>query len=200
MSEALRIVVADDEPEMRDYLQAALPRLGHQVVGTAENGRQLIECCRREKPDLIITDIKMPGLDGITAALSAHRERPTPVVVVTAYHEPQTLAQAAADNVMAYLVKPVKEPDLKAAITVAMRRFRQFLDLAKEAAETRQALEERKVIERAKGIVIKRTLVEEDEAYRRLRKLASACNRKLAEVAHSVIAAEEIFRCLDSLG
>jgi AmiR/NasT family two-component response regulator len=200
MSEALRIAVADDEPEMRDYLQTVLPRLGHRVVATAENGRQLLECCRREKPDLVITDIKMPGLDGITAALAAHRERPTPVIVVTAYHEPQTLAQAAAGNVMAYLVKPVKEADLKAAITVAMRRFGQLLDLAREAAETRQALEDRKLIERAKGVVVKRTLVDEEEAYRRLRKLASDSNSKLVEVARSVAAAEEIFHCLDRLG
>jgi response regulator NasT len=199
MCETLRIVVADDEPEMRDYLQTVLPRLGHQVVAVAEDGRQLVERCRELNPDLIVTDIKMPGEVGIAAALSAHRERPTPVILVSAYHEPETLALALVDNVMAYLIKPVTEPDLKAAITVATLRFRHFLGLVKEAADTRQALEDRKVVERAKGIVVKRTLVNEEEAYRRLRKLASDRNSKLVEVARSVVAAEEIFHHLDSL-
>jgi AmiR/NasT family two-component response regulator len=195
----LRIAVADDEPEMRDYLQTVLPRLGHEVVAVAENGRQLAERCQDTHPDLIITDIKMPGLDGIDAATAVHRQEPTPVILVSAHHEPEMLTRASADNVMAYLVKPIKESDLQTAIAVAMSRFRHFVDLAKEAAETRQALEDRKIIERAKGIVVKRTLVDEEEAYRRLRKLASDRNSKLVEVARMVVAAEEIFHRLDSV-
>jgi response regulator NasT len=199
MSHPLRIAVADDEPEMREYLQTVLARLGHEVVAAVENGRQLAERCRQLAPDLIITDIKMPGLDGLEAAISVHRDKPTPVILVSAHHEPGLLARAASDNVMAYLVKPIKEADLETAITVAMLRFRHFLDLAREADDMRQALEDRKVIERAKGIVVKRTLVDEEEAYRRMRKMASDRNAKLIEVARAVVSAEEIFHRLDTV-
>jgi two-component system, response regulator PdtaR len=100
---------------------------------------------------------------------------------------------------MGYLVKPVKEADVKTAITVAMRRFHHFLAVAREAASLRQALEDRKVIERAKGITMKRLRVDEEEAFRRLRKIASDENRKLVEVAQTVTAAEDVFRKLEKL-
>jgi AmiR/NasT family two-component response regulator len=193
----LRIAVADDEADMRLFFHELLPYLGHEVVAEAATGRELVEKCRSQHPDLVITDIKMPDMDGIQAAAEANRERQVPVILITAYHEAELLARAADDHVMAYLVKPVKPVDLEAAVRLAMLRFEHFRAMAGEAADLRQALEDRKAIERAKGAVMRRLRVDEDMAYRRLRKVASDHNQKLIEVAHLVLAAEEVFRQLD---
>ena len=190
----LRIAVADDERDMRQFLQELLPPLGHEVVAVAETGRQLAEQCRHLRPDLIITDIKMPDMDGIDAALEINRDRPVPVVLVSAHHDAELLVRAGADHIMAYLVKPVKPADLKTAIAMAMMRFEQFQRVRQEAADLRQALEDRKLIERAKGVLMKRARLEEAEAFRRLQKLASDRNKKLVEVAHMILTAEEAFQ------
>ena len=161
MSRSLRIAVADDEPDMREYFQKILPRLGHEVVAVAENGRELVEQCRAAQPDLVITDIKMPDMDGIDAAAQIYRERPVPVILVSAYHDAEFIRRAEADHIMAYLVKPIKQADLEPAIALAMRRFEQFQALRREAADLRQALEDRKVIERAKGLLMKKAGLDE---------------------------------------
>src|SRR5262249_43028276 len=109
MNRSLRIAVADDEPDMRDYFRKILPRLGHQVVSVAETGRELIEQCHQSRPDLVITDIKMPDMDGIDAAIGLYREKPVPVILVSAYHEPELIARAEADHILGYLVKPIKQ-------------------------------------------------------------------------------------------
>jgi response regulator NasT len=196
MNPNLRIVVADDEKSMREYLSELLPRLGHQVV-VAENGRQLVELCRTAPPDLVITDIRMGDLDGLEAASLINRERPIPVILVSAYHDAELRDRAVEDHILAYLVKPVKQSDLEMAIGLAMLRFEQFRALRQEAADLRQALEDRKLIERAKGAVMRRIEVDESEAFRRLRKLASNHNRKLVQVARDVLEAEEVFQALD---
>jgi response regulator NasT len=191
MTVPLRIAVADDEPDMRDYFQKALTRLGHKVVGAAENGRELIDLCRRQAPDLVITDIKMPDMDGIDAACHIYKERPVPIILVSAFHDPELIARAEADHVLGYLVKPIKQADLAPTIALAVRRFEQFETLRREAADLRQALEDRKVIERAKGVLMKRGALDEQEAFRRLQKLASEKSRKLVDIAAMVLVAEE---------
>jgi AmiR/NasT family two-component response regulator len=191
MSASYRIAVADDEADMRDYFQKILPRLGHQVVAVAENGRQLVELCRRERPDLVVTDIKMPDMDGIAAAVAIYQERPVPVILVSAYHDADLVERAEADHILAYLVKPIKQTDLGPAITIATRRFAQFEALRQEAADLRQALEDRKIVERAKGILMRRGGFDEQTAFRRLQKLASDRNRKLVEAAQVILMAEE---------
>jgi two-component system, response regulator PdtaR len=196
MTRSLRIAVADDEPETRQYLQELLTHLGHQVVG-AGDGKQLTEQCKLLQPDLIITDIRMPDVDGIAAAEAVNRERPTPVILLTGHHDPEYLRRAQEGPIMAYLVKPVKPPDVEAAVAVAMARFEQHQATRREAADLRQALEDRKVVERAKGALMKRLQVDEAEAFRRLRKLASDQNRKLVEVSRTVLEAEKVFHDLD---
>jgi response regulator NasT len=191
MSRSLRIAVADDEPRMRDYFKLILPRLGHEVVAAAETGRELVEQCRTLAPDLVITDINMPELDGIDAANVIYREQPIPVILVSAYHDPELNQRAEADHILAYLIKPIKQADLEPAISIAMRRFEQFQALRQEASDLRQALEDRKVIERAKGILMKKVGLDEQAAFRRLQKLASERNRKLVEIAHIILTAEE---------
>ncbi len=191
MKRSLRIVVADDERDMRDFFMEFLPTLGHEVVGAVGNGRDLLDVCRQQRPDLVITDIKMPDMDGIDAATELYRDLPVPVILVSAYHDPQLLARAEADHILGYLVKPIKDKDLQPVITIATRRFEQFQHLQQEAADLRQALEDRKVIERAKGVLMKRGLMDENEAFRRLQKLASEKSRKLVEIAQMILVAEE---------
>jgi two-component system, response regulator PdtaR len=187
MTPALRIVVADDEMDVRDYYRKILPRLGHTVVASAENGEELIAHCRFYRPDLVITDIKMPGMDGIDAAMIIYDEMPIPVILVSAYSDAKLIERAEADHIMGYLVKPIKQSDLEPAIGLAMRRFEQFEALRREASDLRHALEDRKIIERAKGILMTEMGLSEPEAFRRLQKTASAKNLKLIEVAQLAI-------------
>src|SRR5271166_263896 len=111
MNQPLRIAVADDEPDMRDYFGKILPRLGHRVVVLAANGRELVEQCRVAHPDLVITDIKMPDIDGIDAAVGIYKDCPVPVILVSAYHNPELIERAEADHILGYLVKPIKQAD-----------------------------------------------------------------------------------------
>jgi response regulator NasT len=193
----LRIAVADDEPDMLLFFRELLPHLGYELVAEAASGRDLVERCRRAHPDLIITDVRMPDLDGLQAAAEVNGFGRVPVILVTAYHDTEVLARAGTGYIMGYLTKPVKPVDLEAAIRMALVRFGHFQTLAKEAADLRQALEDRKVIERAKGAVIRRLRVGEEEAFRRLRKFASDDSRKLVDAAQTILAAEDVFHRLD---
>jgi two-component system, response regulator PdtaR len=191
MTQPLRIVVADDEPDMRDYFKKILPRLGHQVVATAKTGRELVERCLALHPDLVITDIKMPELDGIDAAAVLYKEWPVPVILVSAYHDAELIRRAESDHIMAYLVKPIKQSDLEPVIALALRRFEQFQAFSQEAADLREALEDRKVIERAKGILMKQATLDEQSAFSQLQGLANGKNLKLVEVARMIVTAQE---------
>lgn len=140
MKPSLRIAVADDEPDMQKYFRKCLPRLGHQVVAVAATGRELVEKCRATNPDLVITDVKMPDMDGLDAAGILYAERPVPIIIVSAHHDAALVERAAADHVLGYLVKPIKQADLEPVIALAMRRFAEFQALRK-AAEDRNVSE-----------------------------------------------------------
>jgi response regulator NasT len=191
MTPSLRIAVADDEPDMRDYFSRILPRLGHRVVAVAATGADLVAQCRTAHPELVITDIKMPDMDGIEAATHLYQTEPVPVILVSAYHDTELIERAEADHIMGYLVKPIKQADLVPAIALALRRFEQLQELRREASDLRQALEDRKLIERAKGIIMRRAGLDEPTAFRRLQKSASDRNLKLVELARILITAEE---------
>jgi response regulator NasT len=189
--------VADDERDMRDYFQRILPELGYEVAAVAENGRQLVERCRQTHPDVVIADIRMPDMDGLAAAEAINNEHPVPVIVVSGYHDESYLQRAREGPIMSYLVKPVKAPDLHAAINLALARFHEHQKSLEEGTALRQALEDRKLIERAKGAVMRRLHVQEEEAYRRLQKQASSNNRRLVDVAREVVGAEEVFWAME---
>jgi len=191
MINRLNIAVADDELEMRDYFRETLMVLGHELVGAAENGTELVKLCQETSPDLVITDIKMPDMDGIEAATRIRDDKPVPVILVSAYNEPELIERALADHVLAYLVKPIKQADLETAIALAMRRFQEFQALHQQASDLRQALDDRKLIERAKGILMKRAGLDESDAFRRLQKLSNDKNQKLVEIAQMILTAEE---------
>lgn len=195
----LRIVVADDDRDTREYLAEALLRMGHEVVATATNGGDLVEQARARSPDLVITDIKMPKMDGIEAGTEVNRDRQVPIILLSAHHDEELVKRALSAPFMAYLVKPVTEADLRTAVPLAMSRFRELRSLTEEATSLRQAMQDRKLIERAKGILMKRLRIDEEDAYRRMRMLASNQNRKMTEVSRDIAGAEEIFYRLEAI-
>ena len=136
MSRSLHIVAADDDPAMCYFYEQTLPRLGHQVR-IARDGRQLVQMCRAAGPDLVIADVKMPGLDGIEAVQEINREREVPAILVSAYDD---LVIADVGHIMGYLVKPVRPADLNAAITLARARFEQYQGVPRQRCWGRRAL------------------------------------------------------------
>ena len=149
MSQSLRMVVADDEADMRDYFGRMLPALGHRLVAVANNGRELVQLCMERRPDLVITDVKMPDMDGIEAAMEINRMMAVPVVLVSADHNRELIARAESDHIVGYLVKPIKLANLEPVIVLAMRRFEQIQELSKEATNLRQAVTDLRNIEQA---------------------------------------------------
>jgi response regulator NasT len=190
--EPLRILIADDESIRLMSLRKQLAALGHRVVGEASSGEQAVALAEATQPDLAILDIKMPVLDGIEAAQQITAARPIPIILLTAYNETELVERAAQASIAAYLMKPVAEEDLLPAITLALRRFRQFEALRREVSDLREALEARKLIERAKGILMHRLGLSEDEAFRRLQRQSQDSNRKLAEVAEAIVMADRL--------
>ncbi len=192
MTEPLRILIGDDESIRLMSLRKQLQTLGYQVVAEASNGAEAVALAAATRPDLAILDIKMPGEDGIEAAQEITRGRPIPIILLTAYNETELVERAAQANISAYLMKPVAEEDLLPAITLALIRFRQFEALRREVSDLREALEARKVIERAKGILMRRLNLSEEEAFRRLQRQSQDGNRRLAQVAEAIIMADQM--------
>lgn len=190
--DALRILIADDESLRVMSLKGQLESLGHKVVAEASNGKEAVHLADELRPDLAILDIKMPLMDGIEAAERITQARPIPIILLTAYSETQLVERAAQANISAYLMKPVSEEDLLPAITLALARFKQFQTLRQEVADLREALEARKLIEKAKGILMRRLNLTEDEAFRRLQRQSQEGNRKLAQVAEAIIVADQM--------
>ena len=190
--EPLRILIADDESIRLMSLRKQLVVLGHRVIAEASNGEEAVALAAATQPDLAILDIKMPVADGIEAAQQITRARPIPIILLTAYNEAELVERAAQANISAYLMKPVAEEDLLPAITLALIRFRQFEALRREVSDLREALEARKIIERAKGILMRRLGLTEEEAFRRLQKQSQDSNRKLAEVAEAIVMADRL--------
>ena len=190
--DSLRILIADDESIRLLSLRAQLAALGHRVVAEASTGEEAVALAVSTQPDLAILDIKMPLVDGIEAAERITQARPIPIILLTAYSEAQLVERAAQANISAYLMKPVSEEDLLPALTLALTRFKQFQALHREVVDLREALEARKVIEKAKGILMRRLGLTEEEAFRRLQRQSQEGNRKLAQVAEAIVVADQM--------
>ncbi len=193
MTQSLRIAVADDEPLMLRWYVETLTKMGHEVCVRAADGRELVEMCERAQPDLIITDIQMPRLSGIEAIAALNNGSAIPVILVSAFHDSENVDCAVEQHVLAYLVKPIKRANLQTAIAMVVCRFREFEALQKQAEDLTQALADRKLIERAKGILMKRAGMDEPDAFHRLQKISQQRNQKLVEVARIILVAEEAF-------
>lgn len=188
----LRIVVADDEASMLRAYGEFLPMLGHQVVGSVTCGRDLVDKTLAEEPDLVISDIRMPDMDGIKAAGLIYSKLKVPIILVSGYYDPELVKRASEEHILGYAVKPLTPEILRIQIMLAMQRFGERQKLEDQAEHFKQLLVERKTVERAKGIVMKKTSLSEPDAYKKLQKLASVQNKKLIEIAHVIIAADEM--------
>lgn len=187
----LRVAVADDEPDVREVLRKMLDALGHEVTLVASTGRELVEQCLDTPVDLVMTDIRMPDMDGLDAAGILYEKCRTPIILLSGHCDRELIERAEENHVFAYLMKPITQVQLEPAILLARRRFEEFQSLEQEAKDLRQALTDRKMIERAKGLLMKHLNVDEQEAFRRLQKLASSKNKRLIEIADMVITAAE---------
>ena len=183
-----RILVAEDETIIRLDLRAMLARAGFEVCAEARDGDEAVALARSTEPDLALLDVKMPKLDGIDAARQILNERPIPIVMVTAYGEQELVSRAVEAGVFGYLVKPFRETDLLPAIETARARHAELVELRQEADSLADALAARKAIERAKGLLMERDGLSEQESYARLRKASQVSGRPLRVVAEALIA------------
>ena len=187
-TESLRILIAEDETIIRLDLRELLESAGFDVVAEARDGEEAVELARTQAPELALLDVKMPKLDGIDAARRILEERPIPIVMVTAYGEQELVERAVEAGVFGYLVKPFRESDLLPAIETARARHDELAALREEAESLADALAARKAIERAKGILMQREGLSEEEAFARLRKASQISGRPLKVVAEALIA------------
>src|SRR5262245_24859907 len=184
---AMRILVAEDETIIRLDLRELLERSGFEVCAEAKDGVEAVELARSAQPDLAVLDVKMPRLDGIEAARRIADERPIPIVMLTAYGQDELVSRAVEAGVFAYLVKPFREQDLLPAIHAARARHEELAALREEAESLSEALAARKVIERAKGLLMSKENLSEEEAFARLRKASQVSGRPLRVVAEAVL-------------
>lgn len=186
----MRVVIAEDESLIRMDLKEMLEDQGHEVVGEAGNGDEAIALAREFAPDIVFMDMSMPGTDGIEAARVIGEERIAPVVMVTAFSQMEYVEKAAQAGAMGYVVKPFSAGDIVAAMQIAISRFAETSALLTEVADLNERLETRKVVDRAKGVLMSRGM-SEPEAFKRLQKLAMDKRRTLKEVAEAVVLAQE---------
>jgi two-component system, response regulator PdtaR len=186
MEEALRVVVAEDEGLIRMDVVATLQEAGYQVVGEAADGEEAIKLATELEPDLVVMDIKMPKLDGISAAEKIS-ELKIPVVLLTAFSQSDLVARAADAGAMAYVTKPFKPSDLLPAIQIALSRHEELTSLEAEIADLSDRLETRKLMDRAKGLLQSKMKLSEPDAFRWIQKASMDRRLTMAQVAKAVI-------------
>src|ERR687895_740008 len=184
----MRILIAEDETIIRLDLRKLLEDAGHEVCAEARDGVEAVDLVESHQPDLAILDVKMPRLDGIEAARRILDERPIPIVMLTAYGQDELVSRAVEAGVFGYLVKPFREADLVPAIQTARARHDELTEVRAEADSLAEALAARKAIERAKGLLMEKEGVTEEEAFSRLRRASQATGKPIRVVAEALIA------------
>jgi two-component system, response regulator PdtaR len=187
-----RILIADDESLIRLDLREMLVGLGYDVIAEAGDGRSALDLARKLRPDLVIMDIKMPEVDGIAAAEDLTRERIAPVVLLTAYSDQALVARAKEAGVVGYVVKPFRQTELMPVIELSLARFEEFRALERDVGDLKEALETRKIIERAKGVLMEVHGLREAEAFHRIRKTSMDARKSMREVAEAVLLTHEM--------
>ena len=183
----LKILIADDESIIRMDLKEMLEDAGHIIVAEASDGAQAVELSKKLHPDLVIMDIKMPILDGIAASKVLTTEKIAPVLLLTAYSQKEIVESAKNSGVLAYLVKPLKEEQLFPAIEIAISRFREIKNLEDEIDKLKDTIEVRKIVEKAKGILMQVHNLTEDVAYKKLQQYCMVKRKTLKEVSLAII-------------
>lgn len=190
--ERTRVIIADDESLIRMDLREMLTNLGYLVVGEVADGKSAVSQARELRPDVVIMDVKMPDMDGIEAAKILTEERIAPVVLLSAYSQRELVQRAREAGVVAYLVKPYREEELPPAIEVALARFTEFQDLQKQVTDLKDALETRKLVDRAKGILMDKQGLTEAEAFRKIQKMSMDNRKAMKDVAEAIILAHQV--------
>lgn len=188
----MRVIIADDESIIRMDLREMLAHLGYDVVGEAADGRTALDLAEKLRPDLVILDIKMPEMDGIVAAEHIADKRLAPVVLLTAYSERHLVERAKNAGVAGYLVKPFRESELSPVIELALARFRDVQQLKQEVAQLQETLETRKLVERAKGILMEVHGLREADAFSRMRRTSMDNRKSMREVAEAILLTHQV--------
>jgi two-component system, response regulator PdtaR len=184
----MKVLIAEDDPVVALGLSERLRSLGHDPIGPVSDGEQAVAEAKASLPDLYLFDIEMPTLDGLSAAVQLAGDGfRRPVVIVTGVDDPSLVERSIASGVSAYLTKPIDTRELDAAIKLAAARHAEFEALEAEVGKAQQALEDRKLVERAKGLLMSALQLSEQDAFRRLQKTARERNLRLAEVAHRIV-------------
>jgi response regulator NasT len=193
MAERTRVIIADDESIIRMDMREMLTNLGYLVVGEVGDGRSAVNLSRELRPDIVVMDIKFEGeeFDGIDAARMLTEEKIAPVLLLTAYSQRELVVRAREAGVVGYLVKPFREADLIPAIEVALARFDEFQAVEKQVGDLEEALETRKFVDRAKGILMDSHDLTEAEAFRRIQKMSMNTRKPMKDVAEAVILAHQ---------
>jgi AmiR/NasT family two-component response regulator len=189
--ERTRVIIADDESVIRADLREMLTNLNYLVVGEIGDGRSAVNLARELKPDVVIMDIKMPDMDGIEAARLMTEEKIAPVLLLTAYAQRDLVDRAKEAGVVGYLVKPFREQEIVPAIEIALARFSEFRELEKEVGDLNETLETRKVVDRAKGILMDSQGLTEQEAFRKIQKMSMNTRKPMKEIAQAIVLAQD---------
>ncbi len=189
--ERTRVIIADDESLIRMDLREMLTNLGYLVIGEAGDGLSAVNLTRDLRPDILLMDIKMPDLDGIESARILTEERLAPVLLLSAYSQQELIQRARQAGVAGYLVKPFRENDLAPAIEVALARFSEFRAMEQEVGNLQDALETRKAVERAKGILMDTQNLNELEAFRKIQKMSMNNRKPMRAVAEAIVLAHQ---------
>ncbi|MFN7470557.1 MAG: ANTAR domain-containing response regulator [Roseiflexaceae bacterium] len=192
MANQLRLVIADDESIIRMNLRETLVGLGYLVVGDAGDGVSAIHLARELRPDLVIMDIKMPKLDGIAAAKVLTEEKIAPVLLLTAYSDRELVERARDAGVVNYIVKPFREAELLPAIEIALARFAEFNSMATELGDLKDTMETRKLVERAKGVLMDTQGLKEQDAFRKIQQLSMNTRKSMREIAQAILLTAQI--------
>ena len=182
-----RVLVADDEHLVAAGIIHSLTELGYTVVGPARDGHEAIELCRSDSPDLALLDIRMPNCDGLEAAAIVFQQLHIPVVILTAYSDPEYVSMAAESGVFGFLLKPASHDQLRVCLDVAWGRFCEYVNQDERIDALSQRLEDRKSIEQAKWLIVKHKQVSEPEAMKLLQKQARDTRQPLVDVAQSIL-------------
>jgi len=194
LPQSLRILIAEDEFLVLMATKSYVEELGHEVVGVATDGKMAVELALEKKPDLVIMDINMPHLDGIQAIREINKKLFIPTVIVSGYHDEPLINRATDEGVHYYLLKPIDIKELKIAINISMVKFEEWKTMQEKLQSTKNALDARKYIEQAKGIIMDRMNLKEPEAMRRLQKMSRDKNKKLVVIAKELIEADTLFQ------
>lgn len=192
MVQQIRLVIADDESIIRMNLKETLVGLGYLVVGEAGDGVSVINLARELRPNLVLMDIKMPKLDGIQAAKVLTQEKIAPVLLLTAYSDRELVERAKEAGVVNYVVKPFRDAELLPAIEIALARYQEFLEMDHEINDLKETLDTRKLVERAKGVLMDTQGLKEAEAFRKIQQLSMNTRKPMKEIAQAILLAHEL--------